>query len=274
MAGVDKKISELTVKAVPVVADSFVIVDSGTAETKRVTGFDQKLGTADTVEFIDIVVTNQNFNNGILHTDVSGNLLSGPTTVTVDTDKFTFTRGSAAITLDNHNLSIDGSGTSLMTLAGDLIITGDLTVESASVINQDVTTDGTPTFGGLSLTTALSEAQGGTGESTYVDGQILIGHTSGNGLAKNTIAGTADQITVTNAPATITLSTPQDIGTSSTPTFAGATLTSTTEALTVPRMTTAQKNALTAVKGMIVYDTTLDKIQGYEGAVAAWVSFV
>lgn len=49
-------------------------------------------------------------------------------------------------------------------------------------------------------------------------------------------------------------------------------LTSTTGALLVPRMTTAQKNALTAENGMIVYDTDLGKFQGREAG--AWTSFI
>ena len=46
-------------------------------------------------------------------------------------------------------------------------------------------------------------------------------------------------------------------------------LTSTTGALLVPRMTTAQKNALTGVNGMLVYDSTLNLFQGYQGGVWA-----
>jgi hypothetical protein len=49
-------------------------------------------------------------------------------------------------------------------------------------------------------------------------------------------------------------------------------LKSTTGALLIPRMTTTQKNALTAVNGMIVYDSTLNKFQGYENS--AWTSFI
>jgi hypothetical protein len=49
-------------------------------------------------------------------------------------------------------------------------------------------------------------------------------------------------------------------------------LTSTTGALLVPRMTTTEKNALTAVNGMILYDSTLNKFQGYEAG--AWVNLV
>ena len=45
-----------------------------------------------------------------------------------------------------------------------------------------------------------------------------------------------------------------------------------TKALLLARMTTAQKNALTAVDGMLVYDTDLGKFQGYEAG--AWVNLV
>lgn len=47
---------------------------------------------------------------------------------------------------------------------------------------------------------------------------------------------------------------------------------STTGAFRPPRMTTAQKNALTATNGDIVYDTTLNKIQCYEAG--AWTSLI
>lgn len=60
-------------------------------------------------------------------------------------------------------------------------------------------------------------------------------------------------------------------GTTAPATSALLDLTSTTGALLVPRMTTTQKNALTAVNGMVVYDTTLAKFQGYEAGV--WNNF-
>jgi len=49
-------------------------------------------------------------------------------------------------------------------------------------------------------------------------------------------------------------------------------LSSTIGSLLIPRMTTGQKNALTAVNGMIVYDNSLNKFQGYENG--AWASFI
>jgi hypothetical protein len=49
-------------------------------------------------------------------------------------------------------------------------------------------------------------------------------------------------------------------------------LASTTGALLVTRMTTAQRDALTAVNGMILYNSTTNKFQGYENG--GWVDLV
>lgn len=60
------------------------------------------------------------------------------------------------------------------------------------------------------------------------------------------------------------------IGTAIPATSAAVDITSTTGALIVPRMTTTQRNALTAVNGMIIYNTTDNQMQGYiNGAWAA-----
>ncbi len=54
------------------------------------------------------------------------------------------------------------------------------------------------------LTTALSAAQGGTGQSSYTDGQLLIGNTATGFLSKATITA-GSNITVTNGNGTITI---------------------------------------------------------------------
>ena len=68
---------------------------------------------------------------------------------------------------------------------------------------------------GTNVSGTLPTANGGTGQTTYTNGQLLIGNTTGNTLAKATLTGTANQITVTNGAGSITLSTPQNLGTAS-----------------------------------------------------------
>lgn len=77
-----------------------------------------------------------------------------------------------------------------------------------------------------------------------------------------------------SAPTAITIlnSGKVGIGTTAPATSAVLELASTTGALLVPRMTTTQKNALTAVNGMLVYDSTLNKFHGYENG--AWTALI
>jgi hypothetical protein len=65
-----------------------------------------------------------------------------------------------------------------------------------------------------STTGTLDVNKGGTGQTTYTNGQLLIGNTTGNTLAKATLTGTSNQVTVTNGAGSITLSTPQNTDTS------------------------------------------------------------
>jgi hypothetical protein len=69
--------------------------------------------------------------------------------------------------------------------------------------------------GGVSLKTTASEiantatnvrtvATGGTGQSSFINGQLLIGNTTGNTLTKATLTA-GDNITITNGPGTITI---------------------------------------------------------------------
>lgn len=92
--------------------------------------------------------------------------------------------------------------------------------------NVTLTLGGTPSTALLEATSltlgwtgTLSVARGGTGQSSYTDGQLLIGNSTGNTLDKGTLTGTPFQVNVTNAGGSITLSTPQDIATTSSPTF-------------------------------------------------------
>lgn len=54
------------------------------------------------------------------------------------------------------------------------------------------------------LTTALSVAQGGTGQATYTNGQILVGNTTGGTLVKTTLTA-GSGISITNGAGSITI---------------------------------------------------------------------
>jgi len=65
-------------------------------------------------------------------------------------------------------------------------------------------TPSTATAGAITLAGTLNVANGGTGQTTYTDGQLLIGNTTGNTLTKATLtAGTG--VTITNGAGSITI---------------------------------------------------------------------
>jgi hypothetical protein len=65
-------------------------------------------------------------------------------------------------------------------------------------------TPSTATTGAITLAGTLAVANGGTGQTTYTNGQLLIGNTTGNTLTKATLtAGTG--ISITNGAGSITI---------------------------------------------------------------------
>lgn len=89
--------------------------------------------------------------------------------------------------------------------------------------STNLTTLGTIATGVWNGTT-IAVANGGTGQTSYTNGQLLIGNTTGNTLTKATLTGTTNQVVVTNGTGTITLSLPQSIATSSSPSFSSLNL--------------------------------------------------
>ena len=136
--------------------------------------------------------------------------------------------GSAAVQVGNTDFITTTSG-GAVTIPGSLTVTGAVT-----------------------LSTTLSVAQGGTGQTSYTNGQLLIGNTTGNTLAKATLTQ-GNGMSITNGAGSITV----DMGTPST-------LTNTT---TNSASGTTHTHALT---GELVETTTGNPL--YYGA-RAWVNF-
>jgi hypothetical protein len=75
------------------------------------------------------------------------------------------------------------------------------TIQAADVPTLNQNTTGTA----AGLSTTLAVASGGTGQTTYTNGQLLIGNTTGSTLTKATL-GAGTGITVTNGAGSISIS--------------------------------------------------------------------
>ena len=139
--------------------------------------------------------------------------------ITGTTNQVSVANGAGSITLstpqDIHSgASPTFAGATISGLTASQFVVTDGASGLASQAAIDMTSD---------VTGVLPEANGGTGESTAANGELLIG--DGSGFTKAGLTGTANQISVTNGAGTITLATPQDIATDSSPTFADVTTT-------------------------------------------------
>jgi hypothetical protein len=90
----------------------------------------------------------------------------------------------------------------------------------------------------------------------------------------NNLAGSSSSMIASNAPYGLTV---QGALAAESATFSslvtvnnGLTVSTTSAAVVLPRMTTSQRNALTAAEGMIIFNTSDDKFQGYTGS--TWVN--
>ncbi len=167
--------------------------------------------------------------------DIIGFATNGTLRLSVSNSAVTSTVALSApsLTLSTTPLAATSGGTGLDVFAvGDILFANTTTTLSrlADVATGNALISGgvnvAPAWGKIGLTThvsgTLAVGSGGTGQTTYTNGQLLIGNTTGNTLTKATLTGTTNQITVTNGTGSITLSTPQDINTTSAPTFGNA----------------------------------------------------
>jgi len=120
------------------------------------------------------------------------------------TTRETGTTGTNGVTRKNLPLTNAEIDTNFINLNTDKL-------EASFTGNSNLVTLGTITTGTWSATT-IAVNKGGTGQTSYTNGQLLIGNTTGNTLSKATLtAGTG--VTITNGAGSITIATGQDINT-------------------------------------------------------------
>ena len=81
------------------------------------------------------------------------------------------------------------------------IVQGGVTVKVSAA---NVTAGRAVSASSLTLSTALAVTSGGTGQTTYTDGQLLIGNTTGNTLTKATLTA-GSGVTITNGSGSVTI---------------------------------------------------------------------
>jgi hypothetical protein len=158
----------------------------------------------------------------------------------VSTQWFRFFNGLYAIVGENQNTIQPvngGTGVSAIPTNGQLLIgnavgytlntltpgagigvtnaAGGITLANTGVLSWSggVTglTPAAPTTGNVTLSGLLNVASGGTGQSTYTNGQLLIGNTTGNTLGKATLTA-GSGIAITNGHASITIASDKAYG--------------------------------------------------------------
>ena len=142
-------------------------------------------------------------------------------------------------------LSVAQGGTGAVTLTGYVKGSGTVALTAASTIpGSDISGNITGSAGNVTGTVAV--ANGGTGQTSYTNGQLLIGNTTGNTLAKATLTA-GSGISITNGAGAITIA------------ATGGALTNWTEAVntsapnaTVPVVSFTATNAATNVDAAIV----------------------
>jgi hypothetical protein len=189
--------STTTLNGTTIPASKTLLVSTDIGST--VQGYD-----ADTAKYDDVTAnfsgTLQNGGSNVLvDTDIGSTVLAYDSNLQGFVTAFTLPTTDGTV---NQVLKTDGSGN-----VGFATLTGTGTVTSVDVSGgtTGLTTSGGPVTGSGTITLAgtLAVVNGGTGQTTFTDGEILIGKTDGS-LAKATLTA-GSNITITNGDGAITI---------------------------------------------------------------------
>ena len=158
-------------------------------------------GTTTTIDTTTLVVEDKNIEIGKVAVPDDTTADGGGITLKGSTDKtINWIDATDAWTFSEH---VDLAAAKEYRIAGTKVL--DATSLGSAVVSSSLTSVGTLTSGTLgSGFTTVGTSVGGTGQTTYTDGQLLIGKTDGT-LAKATLTASTG-VTITNGDGTITIS--------------------------------------------------------------------
>ena len=191
-AGVNNGTLTLNVSGTGLSGSQTFTANQSTAATFTVTSNATNLNTASTIVARD---ASGNFSAGTITASLSGNATNVTGIVAV------LNGGSGSSTAQGAINTFAGAVTSGSYLRGNGTNVVMSTIQAADVPTLNQNTTGTA----ANVTGTVAVANGGTGQTTYTNGQLLIGNTTGNTLTKATLTpGTG--ISITNGTGTITIS--------------------------------------------------------------------
>jgi hypothetical protein len=157
-------------------------------------------GTTTTVNSTTVTVDDKNIELGSVTSPTDAGADGGGITLKGTTDKtFNWVDATDAWTSSEHLNLLTGKS---FFINGTNVLSS--TTLGAGVTSSSLTTVGTIS-GGTWQGTTIGVAYGGTGQSTFTDGQLLIGNSTGNTLSKSTLTA-GSGISIANGNGTITLS--------------------------------------------------------------------
>ncbi|NBS70173.1 hypothetical protein EBT31_14865 [bacterium] len=196
-------------------------------------------GSTTTIDTTTLVVEDKNIEIGKVATPTDVTADGGGLTLKGSTDKtITWLDATDAWTFSEH---VNIATAKEYRIAGTKVL--DATSLGSAVVSSSLTSVGTIGTGVWNGTT-IGTGYGGTGQTTYTNGQLLIGKTDGT-LAKATITQ-GSGVTITNGDGTITISATGSGGTVTAVTGTSPIASSggTTPDISIQDATTAQKGAV------------------------------
>ena len=157
-------------------------------------------GTTTTVNSTTVTVDDKNLELGSVASPTDSTADGGGITLKGATDKtFNWINSTDSWTASEH---IDLASGKEFKINGTSVLSG--STLGSGVTGSSLTSVGTLTSGTWSAST-IAVNKGGTGQTSYTNGQLLIGNSTGNTLTKATLTA-GDNVTITNSAGGITIS--------------------------------------------------------------------